>query len=89
MRAINGYVILQPEEKGETTSPSGLIIPETKEIKVSVGTVVSVPEQVFFNSHGYDTPFVEGDRVLYSPSLAIPYGKYLLYPILNVYAVLE
>lgn len=89
MKAINGYAVLQPEEKGQTQTPSGLFVPETKEVKVSVGIVVSVSEQVSFNSHTYDTPFSVGDKVLYSPSLAIPYGKFLLYPIPNVYAVLE
>ena len=89
IKAINNYVVLEPEKKGQQTTPSGLVLPESKEVKMSVGTVVSAPTFFFAGSEQYLSPVKSGDRVLYSPSLGIEYQNVLIYPLLNIYAVLE
>ena len=89
MRAINGFVFVLPDEVGEVQTPSGLILPESKEAKVSIGTIVSAAETVLADGKWVNLSFYEGQKVLYSPSLGVRYGKYLIFRLVDLYAILE
>lgn len=60
-----GYVLVEPAQ-AETTTASGIILPESAQEKPAMGTVLSVGEDlVLENGKTFKAPVKAGDKVFY------------------------
>lgn len=65
IRPLNGYILIEPLA-GETTTPSGIVLPDTAQEKPSYGTVVAVgSDQVLPNGQVLYSPVIVGEKVVY------------------------
>lgn len=64
IKPLMGYIIVSPD-KGETTTASGIYLPETAQEKPAQGVVVSVGDPLFFEGREIIPPVKVGQRVVY------------------------
>lgn len=67
LNPLGDRVVVQPEEEQESSTPSGLIIPDTAKEKPQIGKVVAVgPGALDEDGDRLPMDVSDGDRVLYS-----------------------
>src|SRR5687768_320261 len=65
IRPLNGYILIEPLA-GETTTPSGIVLPDSAQEKPSYGTVVAIGgDQVLPNGQVLYSPVTVGEKVVY------------------------
>jgi chaperonin GroES len=67
LQPLGDRVVIEPEEDMGSTTPSGLVIPDTAKEKPQIGSVVAVgPGALDDDGDRLPMDVKEGDRVLYS-----------------------
>lgn len=65
IRPLMGYVLIEPTE-AQTTTASGIILPESAQEKPAMGTVLSVGEDLVLDGGKvFKAPVKSGDKVFY------------------------
>ena len=59
-----GYLIIEPKKK-ESTTASGIVLPDSHDDKPQEGTVLAVGESVFNNGHEVVSPVKVGNLIIY------------------------
>ncbi len=87
-----GYLLVEPE-KAETTTASGIVLPESAQEKPAQGKVVAIGEPFFINGKEILPPVKKGDRVVYKKwggdELKISGVEYKLVKFEDLMAILE
>ncbi len=61
---LSGYILVSPES-GETTTASGIVLPESAQEKPAQGKVVAIGAALVIDGREYGAPVSLGDRVVY------------------------
>ncbi len=64
IKPLAGYVLVEPES-GDTTTASGIVLPESAQEKPAQGKVVAVGEGLAFEGREFRSPVSVGQRVVY------------------------
>lgn len=65
IKPLSGYVLVEPAQ-AETTTASGIILPESAQERPAMGTVLAIGEDlVLENGKTLKTPVKTGDKVFY------------------------
>jgi len=61
---VPGFILIQPLKK-DTTTASGIVLPENHQDKPQEGKVLAVGASIFDDGHEYKSPCNIGDIVIY------------------------
>lgn len=65
VKPLMGYVLIEPAE-AQTTTASGIILPESAQEKPAMGTVLAVGDDLFLDGGKvFKAPVSSGDKVYY------------------------
>ena len=64
IQPVSGYILVEPI-KVETTTASGIVLPESHEEKPQSGKVLTVGGPIFDDGHEIKAPCAVGDTVIY------------------------
>ncbi len=64
IQPVSGYILVEPI-KVETTTASGIVLPESHEEKPQSGKVLAIGGPIFDDGHEIKAPCAVGDTVIY------------------------
>ena len=76
LKPLGDRVVIEPSEDQSSTSPGGIIIPDTAKEKPQQGNVVAVgPGRTTDDGNVVDMPVKSGDTVIYSKYAGTEYNE--------------
>lgn len=94
LKPLGDRVIIEPQEEEASTSPGGIIIPDTAREKPQLGVVIAVgPGRTTDEGKVIEIPVKDGDRVVYSKYAGTEYAQngneYLIIRESDILAIVE
>ncbi|KKQ67002.1 MAG: 10 kDa chaperonin [Candidatus Daviesbacteria bacterium GW2011_GWA2_38_24] len=92
IKPLAGFLLVEPEQAG-TTTPSGIVLPETAKEKPAQGKVVAVGSPIIDMGREVSSPVSVGDRVIYKKwggdEIRVKGAEYKLVKFDDLMAILE